>query len=128
MTTTNALTNRKARIRADITAADGTDPTTASTFIETKGCSYVELNVAGLTGVEVCKVRPYFLENVDNGGTAVKYVSCGSEITLSLAAGTTCNIAGVNGRPVFIKVTELTAAATVSIDLGAGRVPPGMNV
>lgn len=128
MTTDNALMNRKNRIRPNITSADVSDPTVGSTFADTKGCSYVEINVNGLTGVQICKIRPFFYENVNNSGSKVNYVSCGAEMTLSLTSGDTCNVPGVNGRPVFIKVTELTGGATVNIDLAPGRVPPGLNI
>lgn len=128
MSTDNALINRKTRIRSALTLADSSDPTTSSTFTNTKGCSYVEVNVSGLTGVQVCKIRPFFYEIVDNSGTKVNYVSRGAEITLSLTAGDTCNIPGVNGRGIYIKVTDLTSGATVNIDLAPGRVPPGLNV
>lgn len=128
MTTDNALTNRKARIRTGLTVADSSDPTTASTFIETKGCSYIELNINGLTGGQSCKIRPFFLETVNNSGTKLNYVSRGAEISLSLTIGDTCNIPGVNGRPIYIKLTEVLGGATVNIDLAPGRVPPGLNV
>lgn len=128
MSTDNALMNRKMRIRSGITVADATDPTTGSTFVSTKGCSYVEVNINGLDTGQTCKIRPYFYETVDNAGTKVNYVSRGAELTLSLAAGDTCNIPGVNGRGIYIKVTDLTTGATVNIDLAPGRVPPGLNV
>lgn len=128
MTTDYALINRKARVRSGVTTADATDPTTSSTYTNTKGCSYIEININGLTGLQVCKIRPYFYEIVDNSGTQINYISFGAEIETSLEKGVTCNIPGVNGRPVYIKVTELTAGSTVDIDIAPGRVPPGLNI
>lgn len=128
MTTDNALVNRKSRIRASITAVDSVDPTVASTFVETKGCSYIEINVNGLTASQSCSVRPFFYETVDNAGTKVNYISRGAQFTLSLALGDTFNLPGVNGRPVYIKVETLTAGSTINIDVAPGRVPPGLNV
>lgn len=128
MTTDNALQNRKVRIRSALTVADASDPTIASTFLETKGCSYIEINVNGLTGSQVCSVRPFFYETVDNAGTKVNYLSRAAEFTLSLNLGDTFNLPGVNGRPVYIKVETLTAGSTINIDVAPGRVPPGLNV
>lgn len=128
MTTDNALMNRKVRIRSAITAADASDPTVASTFLETKGCSYIEINVNGLTGSQVCTVRSFFYETVDSSGTKVNYVSRGAEFNLSLPLGDTFNLPGVNGRPVYIKVESLTSGANINIDVAPGRVPPGLNV
>lgn len=128
MTTDNSLVNRKNRIRSSITVADSSDPTVNSTYANTKGCSYIEVSINGLSGLQICKIRPFFYETVNNSGTILNYVSRGAELTLSLAYGDTCNIPGVNGRPVYIKVTELTSGATVNIDLAPGRVPPGFNI
>ncbi|MEW5820331.1 MAG: hypothetical protein AB1782_09085 [Cyanobacteriota bacterium] len=128
MTTDNALMNRKTRIRSGITTADVSDPTTSSNFIETKGCSYVEITVNGLSGIQECTIRTFFYETVNNSGSKLNYVSRGAALALSLEKGNTCNIPGVNGRPVYIKLEALTSGATVNIDLAPGRVPPGLNV
>jgi cell wall assembly regulator SMI1 len=127
MTTDNALMNRKTRVRSSITSADTSEPAMISNFTQTKGCSYVELSLNGLTGAQISKIRPLFYEIVNNAGTMINYVSHGAEIQLSLTDGDTCNIPGVNGRPIYIKVTEITAGATINIDLAPGRVPPGIN-
>jgi hypothetical protein len=128
MTTDYALINRKVRIRTNITTADSSAPGCEDDFVLTKGCSYIEVNVNGLSGSEKAKIRPYFLETVDNSVSMENYVSCGAELELSLTNGNTCNISGVNGRPVYIMVTELTGGASINIDLAPGRVPPGLNI
>lgn len=128
MTTDNSLMNRKKRVRTAITTADATDPLITANFLNTKGCSYIELTVNGLTGSQEATIRLFFLEKVDNSGTTLTYVSRGAALTLSLDAGETCNIPGVNGRPVFIKVEALTAGANINIDAAPGSVPPGLNV
>lgn len=128
MTTDNALMNRKMRVRTEISEADASDPTIESIFTDTKGCSYTEINVNGLTGLQVCTIRPFFYETVLTNSATINYVSRGAEITLSLANGDTCNIPGVNGRPIFVNVTDLTTGAVVNIDLAPGRVPPGLNI
>ncbi|MGD9580681.1 MAG: hypothetical protein AB7V50_04870 [Vampirovibrionia bacterium] len=128
MTTDNALINRKQRFRSAITAADSSDPTVASTFITTKGCSYIEININGLSSSQTCTVRPFFFETVDNSGAMINYISRGAEFSLSLTSGDTFNLPGVNGRPVYIKVESLTAGSNINIDVACGRVPPGLNV
>lgn len=128
MTIDNSLMNRKTRVRSSVTIADVADPLVSADFLNTKGCSYLELTINGLTGLEEVTIRPFFLETVNNSGTSETYVSRGASIALSKDNGETCNIPGVNGRPVFIKVDSLTGGANINIDAAPGRVPPGLNV
>lgn len=122
--------NAKTRIRTAVAAADVADPTTSSTFANTQGESYIEVTVNFNTSATGCTIQPWFLEEkvyTTLGAVVSSYVSSGSPIALTKTGGSTVIIPGVNGRKVFIQVDSITGAGTVDIDLGAGKVGPGVN-
>ncbi|MEW5971569.1 MAG: hypothetical protein AB1706_17095 [Pseudomonadota bacterium] len=122
--------NAKLRIRTAVASADVADPTTSSTFSPTQGSSYVEISVNFNSSATACTIQPWFKEDnvTDGSGNAVTaYVSSGATIDLTKTSGSTVIIPGVNGRKLYIKVTSITGAGSIDIDLAPSRIGPGVN-